>query len=199
MAHPRGKGASELIIGSTQPAVGRQPSDKRGVWKSACPWGPRRRLGRPVGSRRDIEINSLSDGIYAKAMLGGDRPVSWTARIRRTSNGNEDNTNRIASTAGRMTRAESVWEETAFWTQTQVKWKCSSVGLCECPSLGWIRQRIRNALTSTYRLAAPATTSLRRLERRVPRFAIWMGIKIVSQFGSRAPSTALTRSPACYP
>src|SRR3990172_6039866 len=194
MAHPRGKGASELIIGSTQPAVGRQPSDKRGVWKSACPWGPRRRLGRPVGSRRDIRIEWSSVEAYAKAMLGGDRPVTWTARIRGTSNGNEDNTNRIDSTAGRTTRAASVWEETAFCTQTQVVSKCSSVGPCECPSLGWIRQRIRNALTSTYRLAAPATSSLRRLERRVPRFTVCMGIEKISQFGSRAASAAVTES-----
>jgi hypothetical protein len=62
----------------------------------------------------------LSGESYAKAMLGGDRPVSWTARIRRTSNGNEDITKRIASTGGRKTRAASVWEETAFCTQTHV-------------------------------------------------------------------------------
>src|SRR3989304_7119521 len=114
MAHPRGGGANELIIDSTQPAVGRQPSDKRGVRKSACPWGPRRRLGRPVGSRRDIRIDSLSGESYAKAMLGGDRPVTWTARIRGTSNGNEDNTNRIAVTGGRKTRAAGAWEEGGF-------------------------------------------------------------------------------------
>jgi len=94
-------------------------------------------------------IDSLGDAIYEKATLGGDRPVSWTDRIRRTTNGNDNEANRVASTGGRKIRAASAWEETAFWTQTQVKWKCSSVGLCEWPSLGWIRHRMRNPLTRT--------------------------------------------------